>query len=131
MKLAEFGVDEPIRSIQLYGTDPKYCPWRSDVEDRIGVDHIDMNFGCLALKVTNAVAHSRERRLLASIAESAVKAAGAIPATIAFRKGIDDEHLTFFVRSNSQGVWLRESSARPNCRDRIPGTQIGMPSESW
>ncbi|MAK25531.1 MAG: tRNA dihydrouridine synthase DusB [Acidimicrobiaceae bacterium] len=121
-KLAEFGVDEPIRSIQLYGTDPKYVSLAVHMlKDRIGVDHIDMNFGCPAPKVTKnggGAAIPVKRRLLASIVESAVEAAGNIPVTIKFRKGIDDEHLTFLdsgriaQESGCVGVTLHARTAR-------------------
>ena len=88
-KLAEFGEDEPIRSIQLYGTDPKYVSLAIRMlRDRLGVDHIDMNFGCPAPKVTKnggGAAIPVKRRLLASIVESAVEAAADIPVTIKFR----------------------------------------------
>ena len=98
-KLAEFGKDEPIRSIQLYGTAPESV-YRSIqmLKERLRVDHIDMNFGCPAPKVTKnggGAAIPFKRRLLASIVESAVRAADEVPVTIKFRKGLDDEHLTF------------------------------------
>jgi len=98
-KLAEFGPGEPIRSIQLYGTDPQYVTLAVRMlKDRLDIDHLDMNFGCPAPKVTRnggGAAIPVKRRLLASIVESAVKAAGDVPVTIKFRKGIDDNHLTF------------------------------------
>ena len=98
-KLAEFGQGEPIRSIQLYGTDPHYVALAVRMlKDRLDIDHLDMNFGCPAPKVTRnggGAAIPVKRRLLGSIVESAVKAAGDVPVTIKFRKGIDDHHLTF------------------------------------
>lgn len=98
-KLAEFGQGEPIRSIQLYGTDPQYVALAVRMlKDRLDIDHLDMNFGCPAPKVTRnggGAAIPVKRRLLGSIVESAVKAAGDVPVTIKFRKGIDDHHLTF------------------------------------
>ncbi|MEC7915413.1 MAG: tRNA dihydrouridine synthase DusB [Actinomycetota bacterium] len=121
-KLAEFGEDEPIRSIQLYGTDPKYVSLAIRMlRDRLGVDHIDMNFGCPAPKVTKnggGAAIPVKRRLLASIVESAVEAAADIPVTIKFRKGIDDENLTFLdsgriaQESGCVGVTLHARTAR-------------------
>lgn len=98
-KLAEFGADEAIRSIQLYGTDPKYVSLAVQMlKDRLGVDHIDMNFGCPAPKVTRnggGAAIPFKRRLLSSIVEAAVKAADQVPVTIKFRKGIDEANSTF------------------------------------
>ncbi|MAR53846.1 MAG: tRNA dihydrouridine synthase DusB [Acidimicrobiaceae bacterium] len=98
-KLAEFGADEPIKSIQLYGTDPKYVAIAVRMlKDRLDVDHIDMNFGCPAPKVTRnggGAAIPVKRRLLGAIVEAAVNAAEQTPVTIKFRKGIDDDHLTY------------------------------------
>ncbi|MFT5530048.1 MAG: nifR3 family TIM-barrel protein [Candidatus Poriferisodalaceae bacterium] len=98
-KLAEFGPTESPRSIQLYTTDPLYT--RAAVERLVGegrVDHIDMNFGCPAPKVTRqggGGALPAKRRLLREVIHAAVQTAGDIPVTIKFRKGIDDDHLTF------------------------------------
>lgn len=98
-KLAEFGPTESPRSIQLYGTDPHYTA--EAVRRLVGegrVDHIDMNLGCPAPKVTKnggGGALPWKRTLLRNLLREAVKAAGDIPVTIKFRKGIDNEHLTF------------------------------------
>ncbi|MEO2104384.1 MAG: tRNA-dihydrouridine synthase family protein, partial [Actinomycetota bacterium] len=51
--LARFHPAEKIRSLQLYGTDPHYVA--EAVRRLVGggmVDHLDMNFGCPAPKVT-------------------------------------------------------------------------------
>lgn len=98
-KLAEFGPDESPRSIQLYGTEENSID--QAVRRLVGegrVDHIDMNFGCPAPKVTRLGGGSAlpvKRRLLRKMIEAAVNAAGDVPVTIKFRKGIDDDHLTF------------------------------------
>lgn len=108
-KLAEFGANEVTRSIQLYGTDPKYVSLAVQMlKDRLGVDHIDMNFGCPAPKVTRnggGAAIPVKRRLLAAIVEAAVEAAGKTPVTIKFRKGIDQENLTFL-----DSGWIAQES---------------------
>ena len=98
-KLAEFGADESPRSAQLYGTDPHYVDQavRWLIAEN-GVDHIDMNFGCPAPKVTRnggGAALPIKRTLLRSIVRAAVKAAGDVPVTLKFRMGVDDDHLTF------------------------------------
>ena len=103
-ELARFHPAERIRSLQLYGTDPLTlgeAVRRLVAEDR--VDHIDMNFGCPAAKVTRnggGAALPYKRRLLREVISSAVRAAeaesgGRVPVTVKFRLGIDDEHLTF------------------------------------
>jgi nifR3 family TIM-barrel protein len=62
------------------------------------VDHIDMNFGCPVRKVTSkggGAALPLKPNLLRRIVSSAVRSAGSTPLTIKFRKGINDDLLTF------------------------------------
>ncbi|HEB52108.1 MAG TPA: tRNA dihydrouridine synthase DusB, partial [bacterium] len=100
LQLASFGADETERrSIQLYGTNPETLAQatRTLVEEW-GVHHIDMNFGCPVRKVTAAgggAAIPAKPRLLQKIVRSVVASAGDVPVTIKFRKGIDDDLLTF------------------------------------
>lgn len=97
--LSEFAPDEAVRSLQLYGVDPRYVG--EAVRFLVGegrVDHLDMNFGCPVRKVTSkggGAAIPLKPRLLAGIVRAAVQAAGRVPVTIKFRKGIDDAHLTY------------------------------------
>jgi tRNA-dihydrouridine synthase len=98
-RLAGFAPDETPRSIQLYGTDPaalgEAVAYLIDVEE---VDHIDMNFGCPMGKVTRhggGAALPWKRDLFRSIVRSAVASARDVPITVKFRKGIDDDHLTY------------------------------------
>ncbi|MBK8101129.1 MAG: tRNA dihydrouridine synthase DusB [Planctomycetes bacterium] len=100
MQLASFGPDEQNRkSIQLYGTQPQTLAAATKIlVEEWGVHHIDMNFGCPVRKVTAAgggAAIPARPKLLASIVRAVVQAAGAVPVTIKFRKGIDDSLLTF------------------------------------
>ena len=99
MRLIGHHESEKVRSVQLYGVDPKTI---SDAvtmlvaEDR--ADHIDLNFGCPVPKVTRkggGAALPWKKDLFAAIVQSAVKAAGKIPVTVKMRKGIDSDHLTF------------------------------------
>lgn len=99
LDLARFDPDEVPRSIQLYGTDPGSLGEAVAflVSER-GVDHIDMNFGCPMGKVTRhggGAALPWKRDLFRSIVRAAVANAGAVPVTVKFRKGIDDDHLTY------------------------------------
>ena len=98
-RLAEFGPGEAPRSLQLYGVDPHFVgeAVRWLVNDG-RVDHIDLNFGCPARKVTRrggGAAIPAKPRLLRAIVRAAVTAAGPIPVTIKFRMGIDEDLLTF------------------------------------
>ena len=97
--MLRFGADEPVRSLQLYGVDPgvMYDAVRYAV-DEVGVDHIDLNFGCPAQKVNRVgggAALPLRRRLFANIVAAAVQAAGAVPVTVKMRKGVDDATLTY------------------------------------
>ncbi len=99
LALAELASDESPRSIQLYGTDPESlgAAVRLLVEEK-GVNHIDMNFGCPMGKVTRhggGAALPWKRDLFRSVVRAAVTSAGAVPVTVKFRKGIDEDHLTY------------------------------------
>ena len=97
--MASFGSEETTRSLQLYGVDPHYVG--EAVKRLVGegrVDHLDMNFGCPVRKVTSrggGAAIPLKPRLLRNIVQAGVRAAGAVPVTIKFRKGIDDRYLTY------------------------------------
>jgi nifR3 family TIM-barrel protein len=99
MRLIRHHPSETIRSIQLYGVDPRtiFDAVRMLVdEDR--ADHIDLNFGCPVPKVTRkggGAALPWKSELFEAIVQSAVKAAGDVPVSVKMRKGIDKDHLTF------------------------------------
>jgi nifR3 family TIM-barrel protein len=99
LMLAGFDPRETVRSLQLYGVDPRYVGEAVRIlagEERI--DHLDMNFGCPVRKVTSrggGAAVPAKPRLLRAIVRAAVQAAQRIPVTIKVRIGIDDEHETF------------------------------------
>ncbi|MCK5940907.1 MAG: tRNA dihydrouridine synthase DusB [Planctomycetes bacterium] len=100
LQIASFGADETARrSIQLYGTNPETLAEATRIlAGEWGVHHIDMNFGCPVRKVTAAgggAAIPVKPRLLQKIVRSVVESAGDVPVTIKFRKGIDDDLLTF------------------------------------
>src|SRR5687768_15757588 len=95
-RMMSFGPDESPRSLQLYGSDPAMIAaavHRLCAEGR--VDHLDLNFGCPAAKVTRkggGAAVPAKPRLLRAILRAAVTTAGTygVPVTAKFRKGIDD-----------------------------------------
>ncbi len=99
MRLIGHHESEKIRSVQLYGVDPKTIAEAVTMlvaEDR--ADHIDLNFGCPVPKVTRkggGAALPWKSDLFAAIVTSAVRAAGSVPVTVKMRKGIDSDHLTF------------------------------------
>jgi nifR3 family TIM-barrel protein len=100
-RMMTFAPDEQPRSLQIYGSDPatlgeairKLC-------DADRVDHVDINFGCPAAKVTRkggGAAVPAKPNLLRAILREAVAAAGpyGVPVTIKFRKGLFDSLLTY------------------------------------
>ncbi len=102
-ELTRFHPDEPVRSLQLYGTDPDVMGEAVRMlVDRGLVDHLDLNLGCPAAKVTRVgggAALPYKRSLLRRVVAAAVDAAaatsgGTVPVTVKFRLGIDDDHLT-------------------------------------
>jgi nifR3 family TIM-barrel protein len=97
--MASFGDDEPTRSVQLCSVDPTVMGRAvRRLVDEIGVDHLDLNFGCPAGKVTRQGAGAAlpvHRHLYRDIVAAAVGNAGSVPVTVKLRKGVDDGHLTF------------------------------------
>ena len=76
LAMLRFDGSEATRSVQLYGTDPRTLgeAVRYLVDD-IGVDHVDMNFGCPVPKVTRKGGGSAlpvHRALLRDIVRAAV-----------------------------------------------------------
>jgi nifR3 family TIM-barrel protein len=98
LRMARFADDEPVRSIQLYGTEPRA------IADAVGflvgeerADHIDLNFGCPVAKVTRkggGAALPVHRLLFRDIVRAAVRA-GDAPVTVKLRIGVDDRVCTF------------------------------------
>jgi nifR3 family TIM-barrel protein len=99
-RMMTFGPDEQPRSLQLYGSDPETM---GRAVDRLGgeglVDHVDLNFGCPAAKVTRrggGAAVPAKPALLRAVVRAAVGAAEryGIPVTAKFRMGLQDSLLT-------------------------------------
>ena len=99
-RMMAFGPDERPRSLQLYGSDPDTM---GRAVDRLGaaglVDHVDLNFGCPAAKVTRrggGAAVPAKPALLRAVVSAAVGAAApyGIPVTAKFRMGLHDNLLT-------------------------------------
>jgi nifR3 family TIM-barrel protein len=97
--MAAFGADEPVRSVQLCGVDPSVMGAAvRRLVDEIGVDHIDLNFGCPAAKVTRqggGAALPLHGTLFRSIVNAAIGSARGVPVTIKMRIGVDDHHVTY------------------------------------
>nr|WP_280527869.1 tRNA dihydrouridine synthase DusB [Actinomyces trachealis] len=100
---------ERVRSIQLYGVDPSIAAKavRILIEQDLA-DHIDLNFGCPAPKVTRkggGAALPWKRDLMAAILRETVRAAETacaivkrplpVPVTVKTRMGVDEDHETY------------------------------------
>jgi nifR3 family TIM-barrel protein len=100
-RMMTFGPDEHPRSLQIYGSDPVVLGAAvHQLCDEGRVDHIDMNFGCPAAKVTRrggGAAVPAKPNLLRAVLRAAVTAAEpyGVPVTAKFRKGLFDDLLTF------------------------------------
>jgi nifR3 family TIM-barrel protein len=98
-RMVQFGVDEDVRSLQLYAVDPKVVAEAvRRMVDEVGVDHIDLNTGCPSPKVTRrggGAALPVHTVLFGSIVAAAVRAAGSVPVTVKMRKGVNDSVLTY------------------------------------
>lgn len=101
LSMLVFSPAEKVRSVQLYGVDPKYVGEAVKIlAGTYGVDHIDLNFGCPVPKVTRkggGAALPYKRGLLQRILTAAVTSAEpyAIPVTMKTRMGIDENTLTY------------------------------------
>ena len=99
-RMMVFGADEHPRSLQVYGSDPVMMGRAVDRVCAAGrVDHIDLNFGCPAAKVTRkggGAAVPAKPALLRAVVRAAVTAAApyGVPVTAKFRIGLDDALLT-------------------------------------
>ncbi|MEQ1872685.1 MAG: tRNA dihydrouridine synthase DusB [Ilumatobacteraceae bacterium] len=102
-RMMTFAADEKPRSLQMYGSDPVMLAEAVRKVCGAGqVDHIDINFGCPAAKVTRkggGAAVPAKTNLLRAIVRGAVAAAQpyGVPVTIKFRKGLFDTLLTYIA----------------------------------
>jgi nifR3 family TIM-barrel protein len=105
LRMARFADDEPIRSIQLYGTDPRTVGEAVRfLVDAEGADHVDLNFGCPVAKVTRkggGAALPVRRGLFTAVVRAAVAAAEHVPVTVKMRIGVDDGLRTFLDAGRS------------------------------
>lgn len=115
LRLTEHHPDEPVKSVQLYATDPATAAAAVRMlldEDR--AEHVDLNFGCPVPKVTRrggGAALPWKTDLFAAVIGAVVSAAdGRVPVTVKMRKGIDDEHLTYLeagrIAVDSGAAWV-------------------------
>jgi nifR3 family TIM-barrel protein len=96
--LASSHRDEYPRSVQVYGSDPDAIGEMARRLADEGVDHLDINFGCPAPKITRyggGCAIPVKPRLMARLVRAAVRGAGRVPVSVKVRKGIHEGLLTY------------------------------------
>ncbi len=99
-RMITFDPDERPRSLQVYGSDPEMMGRAvARVCDAGLVDHIDLNFGCPAAKVTRkggGAAVPARPALLRAVVRAAVSAAApyGVPVSAKFRIGLHDGLIT-------------------------------------
>jgi nifR3 family TIM-barrel protein len=131
--MLKFGPDETFRSLQLYGSDPEML---SRAVHKLGqaeaVDHIDLNFGCPAAKVTRrggGAAVPLKRNLLRALVTAAVEAGKnyGISVTCKFRMGISNDLLTYI----ETGIICEQSGAVAIALHARTAQQHYAPSAHW
>lgn len=109
LNMVQPDLGDPVRSVQLYGVSPKVAAQAVRILIRNGwADHIDLNFGCPAPKVTRRGGGSAlpwKTDLFADLCRATVAAAreeseacgreAPVPVTAKIRLGIDAEHETW------------------------------------
>lgn len=99
LRLASFGADEAVRSIQVFGADPQEMHDATRfLVDELGAQHVDVNMGCPVRKVTvrgGGSALPARPALMRQVLAAVVRAAGDVPVTTKIRLGLDDDTPTW------------------------------------
>ncbi len=108
-------------SVQLAGCDPKVMAEAAKLNEDLGADIIDINFGCPVKKVVNGFAGSalmRDEPLATAIMEAVVKAVK-IPVTMKMRLGWNTENLnapTLAKIAEDVGIQMLTVHGRTRCQ---------------
>ncbi len=95
LKMVERAPEEAVSAVQLAGCEPEVMAEAARLNQDLGANIIDINFGCPVKKVVNGHAGSalmRDELTAARILEATVKAVS-IPVTVKMRMGWDHSHL--------------------------------------
>jgi nifR3 family TIM-barrel protein len=133
LRLTEHHPDEPVKSVQLYATDPATAA--RAVHTLLELDraeHVDLNFGCPVPKVTRrggGAALPWKRDLFRAVVRAVVRAAepAGVPVTVKMRKGIDEEHLTYLDAGRAA---VEEGAAWVALHGRT-ASQLYAPHADW
>jgi tRNA-dihydrouridine synthase B len=121
LKKCQKDSDQYPMSVQLAGCDPEVMAEAAKLNEDLGADIIDINFGCPVKKVVNSFAGSalmKDEALATKIMESVVKAVK-IPVTMKMRLGWNSENLnapTFAKNAENVGIKMLTVHGRTRCQ---------------
>jgi tRNA-dihydrouridine synthase B len=110
-----------LTSVQLAGCDPEVMAEAAKLNESLGADVIDINFGCPVKKVVNGFAGSalmKDEALATKIMESVVKAVK-IPVTMKMRMGWNSHNLnapTLGKKAEDVGIKMLTIHGRTRCQ---------------
>jgi tRNA-dihydrouridine synthase B len=91
------GNDNFLKIVQIMGANPRHMAESAIINEDLGADVIDVNFGCPVRKIVangSGAALMKNESLALQIAESVVKSVK-IPVTVKMRLGWDSEHINY------------------------------------
>ena len=119
--MASHDEGESPKVVQIAGCDPEVMAEAAKLNEDMGADVIDINFGCPVKKVVNGDAGSalmRKEKLAGEILESVVKAVN-LPVTLKMRMGWDHESLNapeFAKMAENAGIQMLTVHGRTRCQ---------------
>jgi tRNA-dihydrouridine synthase B len=121
MRMARHEESETPKVVQLAGCDPEVMAEAAKLNEDLGADVIDINFGCPVKKVVNGYAGSalmRDEPRAAAILEATAKAVK-IPVTLKMRMGWDHSMLNAPIiakRAEELGIKMITIHGRTRCQ---------------
>lgn len=121
LKKCEKDSDHYPMSVQLAGCDPDYMAQAAKLNEDLGADIIDINFGCPVKKVVNGFAGSalmKDEELATRIMDAVVKAVK-VPVTMKMRMGWNSENLnapSMAKRAQDVGIQMLTVHGRTRCQ---------------
>ncbi len=121
LRMAQHDALENPRTVQLAGCDPDIMAEAAKLNEDMGADIIDINFGCPVKKVVNSYAGSalmKDELLAGKILESVAKAVS-IPVTLKMRMGWDHQSLnapTLAKMAEDAGIQMITVHGRTRCQ---------------
>jgi tRNA-dihydrouridine synthase B len=121
LRMAQHDNAESPKVVQLAGCEPEVMAEAAKLNEEMGADVIDINFGCPVKKVVNGDAGSalmRKEKLAAEILEATVNAVK-IPVTLKMRMGWDHDSLNaplFAKMAEDCGIQMITVHGRTRCQ---------------